>query len=335
MRPGNEAPNKLRALAQDVPLAEQFARHGSCYVPVGVESMSLNQTVAKILIVEDDKVARDGMAQLLKLEGYEIRSASGGEHAIGIAADWTPDVIVSDVNMPRGGGFELVSALRNLDACADSAIILISARDDINRRVSGLDLGADDFLKKPIDADELLARIRSHLRTSVRCKLLKKNAVLDECSGLLNRRGMIDALEREAERAARGSIFSILVIDLDDFKQVNDEHGHGVGDQVLRLVARSLEGVCRRVDQPGRWGCDEFIVLLSDCSAEDAAITLRRFRKGIEQDFEISAGGSISIACSIGAATYLVGTPLDDLIVAADRAMYRDKEQRRRTSLAN
>ena len=140
------------------------------------------ESAGRILVVEDEDGSREALTALLDDEGYEVRSASGGDDAILLISDWTPDIVVSDVNMPRGHGFNLVPALREREDCKHAAILLVSARDDIKRRVTGLDIGADDFMGKPVDPEELLARIRSHFRSSARRKLQTKNAKEHECT---------------------------------------------------------------------------------------------------------------------------------------------------------
>lgn len=138
----------------------------------------------RILVVEDDASARQAMAMLLDYEGFEVRSAVGGTAALALVQTWQPDLVISDVQMPNGDGFGLVSALRSASNCEDVPILLISARDEVDRRINGLDLGADDFMSKPVQPEELLARIRALLRRRRRhqlamqtaCDLLRKNS---------------------------------------------------------------------------------------------------------------------------------------------------------------
>ncbi len=282
----------------------------------------------RVLIVEDEPVSREALVTLLEWEGYDVRSAQGGEDAIALLTDWAPDVVVSDVSMPRGHGFGLVSALRRREDCRDTAILLMSARDDVTRRVSGLDIGADDFLGKPIDPEELLARIRVHLRNANRRRRLQRASLTDGTTGLLNRDGLIKAIHHEIERAKRNSVFSVLVFDLDHFKDLNDTFGHAVGDHVLEAAASNLRDVARSVDHCGRWGGDEFVVVLSTCDATEARVALERFRAAIEQPFVCDDGQIIPIRCSIGAATYSEGDAHESLLAEADRAMYLDKQSR-------
>ena len=282
----------------------------------------------KVLVVEDEHVAREALVQLLVLEGYEVRSAGGGDEALAQVAEWAPDLVLSDVSMPRGHGFGLVSALRRRDDCRDTAILLMSARDDIDRRVSGLDLGADDFVGKPIDPEELLARIRAHLRNTDRRRQLQQISQTDAPTGLLNRRGLVEAITYETARARRGTPYSILLFDLDHFKALNDTHGHVVGDLVITHAARGLREEARRIDHCGRWGGDEFVVVLSDCNAADVASALERFRSSVERPFQNEEGQSIPIFCSVGATTYEEGDTYESLLARADLAMYDDKKRR-------
>tara|TARA_R110002073_G_scaffold336295_2_gene531909 strand:+ start:63293 stop:63736 length:444 start_codon:yes stop_codon:yes gene_type:complete len=130
----------------------------------------------RILVVEDDASARQAMAMLLEYEGFEVESAVGGTAALALVQTWLPDLVISDVQMPDGDGFELVSALRSSGNCEDVPILLISARDAVDRRISGLDLGADDFMSKPVQPEELLARIRALLRRRHRHQLAMQAA---------------------------------------------------------------------------------------------------------------------------------------------------------------
>lgn len=282
----------------------------------------------RVLVVEDEHVAREALVQLLALEGYEVRSAGGGDEALTKVFAWAPDLVLSDVSMPRGHGFGLVSALRRRDDCRDTAILLMSARDDIGRRVSGLDLGADDFVGKPIDPEELLARIRAHLRNSDRRRHLQQLSRTDVATGLLNRRGLVEVIADETARARRGTPFSILLIDLDHFKALNDTHGDPVGDLVITHAARGLREVARRVDHCGRWGGDEFVIVLSNCNSLEAAIALERFRSAVERPFEGEDGQSIPVFCSVGTATYEEGDTYESLLTRADHSMYDDKKSR-------
>ena len=283
----------------------------------------------RILVVEDDGSARQAMSMLLEYEGFEVRSAAGGNAALEIAKSWLPDLVISDVQMPGGDGFALVSALRQVESCKDTPILLVSARDEVDRRINGLDLGADDFMSKPVQPEELLARIRAHLRSSHRRKELHQLGTIDANTNLLNRRGTDEALSIELARAERGASFSVLLVDLDDFKSINDTHGHGVGDQVLRQVAQGIESTRRSIDRAGRWGGDEFVIILADCNALAAPATVSRFRDAIEQTLVIDGDTTLSIRCSIGAASYQPGQSAAELLAAADRAMYQDKEARR------
>ncbi len=283
----------------------------------------------RILVVEDDAPAREAMAMLLQFEGYDVRSAPGGTVALGIAIDWSPDLVLSDVRMPHGDGFALVSALRKVEGCKDVPILLVSAHDEMDRRISGLELGADDFISKPVQPEELLARIRAHLRSSHRRKELQKSCTIDSNTQLLNRRGIDEVLSVELDRARRGASLSVLVLDLDDFKSINDTHGHRVGDQALQMVAERIEQTRRSIDRAGRLGGDEFIIILAACDAKTTSAAVQRFREAVEGTFETDDGKIVQIRCSIGAASYNANETAEALLNAADKAMYRDKKKRR------
>ena len=276
-------------------------------------------------MVDDDAPSRDALAALLRDHGYEVSIASGGIEAAAVVDRDAPDLVISDLRMPRGNGFELVKRLRSRSATVDLPIILVTAFDDPARRVHGLDLGADDYLAKPVDADELLARVRVHLRHAHRSQELVRRSVLDPLTGVLNRRGIVALLHRAQETARRsGSPLSVLMIDVDHFKALNDTHGHKAGDTALRQIARALVDAVRVADHVGRMGGDEFVVVVPDTgtAAEQLAERLRRLHLpplAVAEDHELE------ISVSIGVATLDGDESLDTFLERADRAMYAAK----------
>lgn len=276
----------------------------------------------RILVVEDDDDAREAIADLLRRHGYVVDTAADGAQAASKVEREPPDLVLSDVWMPNGGGFELVRALRARPASAHIPIILISALDEQARRVAGLDLGADDYLPKPVGSAELLARVRVHLKHAHRQRELERHALLDPLTSVLNRRGAVAALSRHHERSVRHrSPLSVLVIDIDRFKEINDTHGHAAGDAVLCHLARLLTDAVRVVDHVGRLGGDEFIVILSDTDASAAGALCARLR-AMAIPPALVDGHELTYAISIGAATLRDDETIDELLARADRAMY-------------
>jgi DNA-binding response OmpR family regulator len=191
------------------------------------EATPVEETLGHILVVDDDASSRRGYELLLRMAGHRVTTAADGDEALEKVRGQEFDVVVSDVNMPKVDGFELTRQLRAESATRDVPIILLSAVANSSRLVRGLDRGADDFLEKPVDVDELLARIRMHLRHGQRQRELIERSRFDAVTGVLNRGAIDEELERELKRSERSGLpVSVLMIDIDGFKGFNDRYGH-------------------------------------------------------------------------------------------------------------
>lgn len=273
----------------------------------------------KILVVDDDSGSRMALGALLSDEGYEVETAGNGMEALSLIRRDGFDLVVSDVKMPGINGFDVVRKLRRSSKSRDLPVILVSGEANPDRRTTGLHLGADDFMSKPIDADELLARIKTQLRHLQRNRELLQQVVRDDLTGTLNRRGILEVLHAELKRALRdGSPTSVLMVDINDFKSINDTRGHAAGDEVLRDVAASLCCGIRAHDRVGRIGGDEFLVVLSQCGEAEARVLAARLRNCTE-----------AVSLAVGSATAHGAELPDVLIRCADEAMYRDKAMRK------
>jgi diguanylate cyclase (GGDEF)-like protein len=277
-------------------------------------------TAAHILVVDDDRGSRIALSTLLQDEGYEVETAGDGAAALACIRQHPIDLVVSDVQMPGIDGFAVVKRLRRSSKSRDLPVILMSGEANADRRTTGLHLGADDFMAKPLDFDELLARIKTQLRHLQRNRDLLQEIVRDPLTGTLNRRGILEVLSSELKRAQRHESYtSLLMIDLNDFKIINDTRGHAAGDSVLRAVADALRCAVRAHDRVGRLGGDEFLVVLADTREEDAKVLIERLRECTD-----------AASFAIGLAT-AQGSELPDVLIRkADAAMYRDKGERRR-----
>jgi two-component system cell cycle response regulator len=229
--------------------------------------------------------------------------------------------------MPRGDGFHLVKRLRAGRATQHVPILLVSAIGAPDRRAAGIELGADDFLTKPVDVRELLARVRGHLRRAQDRARLERRALIDPLTGVLNRRGICEVLKRELGRALRtGGPLSVLVVDVDHFKAINDRYGHQAGDTVLRHVARTLNEAVRIADHVGRSGGDEFLVVLPDTDGA-AALTLGGRLHNLQlPPLAVEPAREVDVTISIGTATARPDDTSDTLVERADREMYRVKK---------
>lgn len=295
---------------------------------------------ARILVVDDNQDNLDVLATRLRFRGYEVDTATQGEEALERVERNTPDLILLDVMMPGLDGFEVARRIKSDPSLPFIPIILVTARTATQDKVAGLDAGADDYLTKPINFAELEARVRSMLRIrELQHELEEKNRALaklsisDGLTGLFNHRHMQEVVHDEFERAKRtGEPLSVVMFDFDHFKQVNDTYGHQVGDRVLQEMAGILQRTAREIDKLGRYGGEEFIVVLPDTDIDDARIFAERVRTRVENHpFASGQTEPIRLTISAGAATYphpAVYNPRT-LIHRADQALYAAKAQGR------
>src|SRR5688572_22936529 len=218
--------------------------------------MSMARKRSKVLMVEDSRVSLEVYAQRLTRRGYHVATAISADEARVELDGGVPDLILLDVFMPKVSGFEFLRELRQSPKTATIPIILISALSDTQHIVEGLELGANDYVTKPIVMPILTARMEALLRASelvrrleVQTELLSKLAAFDDLTGAYNRRSMFHNLEAELSRCKRyGRSVSLLLLDIDHFKRVNDSHGHLVGDQALRWIVSVMQAELRAMD---------------------------------------------------------------------------------------
>lgn len=301
---------------------------------------------ASILLVDDDPGAIQLMGRILADVG-ELRFATNGQDALRLARDSTPDLILLDAEMPGMSGFDLLKTLKAEFLLADVPVIFITSHSEAGFEVSALDMGAADFIAKPLKSSRVLARVRTQLRVKHMADELRRNAATDALTGVANRRQFDESLEREWLRARRaGDPVSLLMIDVDHFKLYNDLYGHPKGDICLRWVAQALLSACKRpADLVARYGGEEFAVLLPQTSRDgaqhmahqalDAVAALAIFHQDTRTTHHVSV--SVGIACYDDASTCWLNPPLEhrddsstncgasDLILAADKALYSAK----------
>ncbi len=285
----------------------------------------------KILIVDDEQGIRENLEVGLQSNGYETVAATDGEEAVNSALRENPDLILLDVMMPKLDG---MSVCKRLKALLGNfvPIILLTAMGTLQDKEAGADHGADDYLVKPFKIEELLARIKAMLRIKSQHDDLKKESVTDFVTGVYNHRYFQSRLKEECLRAARsGAPVSCLMVDLDDFKLVNDKRGHQFGDRVLKQIAAFLVNFVGKSDVVARYGGDEFVLILSGCPIESAMTTAEQIRTGLQHREFIESGESVSLTCSIGVARF-PGKNLndsEDLLKAMDIVLYASKKKGR------
>ena len=290
----------------------------------------------KVLIVDDSPDALAVAKTRLLKEGLEVVCADGGKAGLEAARSEQPDLILLDVDMPDISGFELCQQLKADTDLRMIPVIFLTGSGTTADRVKGLDIGADDYVTKPFDAFELRARVRAALRTKHLQDLLAQHARLDPLTELPNRRALTDRLQQEFSRAQRhGGSLSFIMADIDHFKRVNDTHGHTIGDRLLQQVAKAIAGQCRQTDLPARYGGEEFAVIVPDEDASDTVNLAQRCRQAIQAITLDLGQDTLRITASFGVADATGAASEQDLIQAADQALYRAKELgRNRVELA-
>jgi two-component system cell cycle response regulator len=286
-------------------------------------------------MVEDSRVSLEVYAQRLTRRGYQVATALSAEEARVELEAGMPDLILLDVFMPKVSGFEYVRELRADPKTSRVPIILISALSDTQHIVEGLALGANDYVTKPIVMPILTARMEALLRSSelvrrleVQTELLSKLAAFDDLTGVYNRRSMFHHLEAELSRCRRyGRSISLLMVDIDHFKRINDEQGHLVGDQALRWVATTLQNELRSMDFLCRYGGEEFCAILPETNRAGAARAGERLRVAIERSPFTQDALELSLSVSIGGATWSAedGSEFPDLLANADASLLEAK----------
>ena len=291
----------------------------------------------RILIAEDDVTSRLLLKRVLESWGYEVTVTKDGAEAWqALQAEDAPRLAILDWMMPEMDGVDVCRRVRARKTQQPPYIILLTAVEDKKGVVTGLGAGADDYVGKPYDPDELHARLEVGRRlVEANDALLEAQRALeilartDALTGVLNRRAIVEELEREVERAARdGGPLGLGMLDIDHFKRVNDTYGHAVGDGVLCEVVRRALGVMRPYDSFGRVGGEEFLVLVPGSGDEELRNVLERIR-GVIGSAPIAVGGhEIGVSVSLGGATRCRESA-DGLIARADDALYTAKEQGR------
>jgi two-component system, cell cycle response regulator len=308
---------------------------------------------AKILVVEDSRTQLERVTKVLSSEGYQVATAGDGKEAIREVKRDPPDLILLDMILPDMDGLEVLRIVK-AQAEAFIPVILLSVKSDLDSKVAGLRIGADDFLAKPFADEEVLARAAAMLRIkTLQDELreakdqLEKLSVEDGLTSLFNHRHFQEELRREFGRARRyNDPLSLIMIDLDHFKEVNDRHGHPFGDKVLREVAQLVKASLRDTDLCARYGGEEFSVILPKTMMAGALAVAERIHRELNQKaFAVDAaqvlpGGASSAAgkgagervtASFGIASYPSKdvTSAELLVRYADEALYRAKREGR------
>lgn len=281
----------------------------------------------RVMIVEDEILIAESYAAVLRATGFSVRVVNQPLQALQTLVDFNPELILMDIYMPGCSGVELAAVIRQEDAYVGVPIVFLSSETDLSKQIHAMRQGGDEFLTKPIEPYLLESSVRCRVQRS---RVLGSFLRRDSLTGLLNHTSIKEALETEVERARRrGSVFTFAMIDIDRFKEVNDTYGHPVGDRVIKGLARLLQQRLRKTDVVGRFGGEEFALLLPDTTLEFAQPVLDELRVSFKNIHQMVGESEFSVSFSCGAVAYPVYQSAEEILYHADAALYKAKHQGR------
>lgn len=306
---------------------------------------SHDTSAAQILVADDNPVFRELLQKMLREWGYEVIVVPDGQQAWDVLRQENgPRLALLDWVMPGMEGAEVCRQVRAAIRDRYVYLMLVSVRADLEDVVNGMESGADDYLVKPFRMEELRARLRAGRRVLAlqeelveAREALREQATRDGLTGLWNRTAIFDILQNELSRSSRsGEPLIVLMADLDGFKPVNDQFGHMTGDAVLRQVAARMKASVRRYDAVGRYGGEEFLMVLPGCELPGGMAQAERVRDAIGAQGFRAGDAEIELTCSLGAACAIPPAipQADDLVREADAALYRAKREGRNRVVA-
>jgi diguanylate cyclase (GGDEF)-like protein len=316
-----------------------------------------------VLIVDDNPHNLRVVTDMMEESGYEPVIALSGKKALGFIAIQKPDLILLDVKMPELDGYEVCRILKNDPQTREIPIIFLTVQSDLDDVIRGFESGAVDFVSKPFNILELQMRTKTHLELkqirdaqkiynqqleNANRELKKANEIIrtqneqlrevafrleqvsktDVLTELDNRRYMMEKLAEEVNRFKRNQKpFSIIIADIDDFKKVNDTHGHDCGDYIIKRMAQTMADSVRDIDSVARWGGEEFLILLPETVTEGAVVLAERIQKNVRRSVWSYNQFQITISLTLGIATFDGETDLELVVKKADRALYDGKNK--------
>jgi two-component system cell cycle response regulator len=334
---------RVRSLVRMKRTFDQWSQHKQTSRDLGFsvdpDLSEVSGSDARVVVVDSSEIQGGNIKALLERDGHAVTVLNSYGDAAGKIAEDLPDVVVVSMDFEGDEPLRLASRLRSQEASRQVPILLIGDAEDETNLIKGLELGVNDCVVRPVDEQEIMARVRTQVRRKRYQELLQDNfqqhlsmALTDGLTGLHNRRYLESHLDGIASRAADGGHgVSLVLIDLDHFKRVNDTYGHAAGDEVLRVVAKRLLRNVRGFDTAARFGGEEFVIAMPDTPLDIAYSVADRIRAKIaEEPITLPDGSSISVTLSAGVAQSVEpGEAPADLIARADKALYMAKHDGR------
>ncbi len=310
---------------------------------MATEETASTSSKRRILVVDDHEDNVEVLRARLEARGYDVRGANSGQEALDTINEWIPDLVLLDVMMPDMDGLEVVKRLKADTNLPFIPVIMQTALDSTERMVAGLEAGADDYVTKPINFAELEARVRSLLRIkklqqalserekelSVMNDTLLHISLTDGLTGVDNRRSLEQRLHELFEHSLRlHEPIACVMCDIDHFKKVNDTYGHAAGDEVLKQFAEILKAEAREIDRVGRYGGEEFLLLLPGTVLDSAVTFAERLRQRVDDHTFSFEGGTLkrTMSCGVAAWPHPRVSGREEMLKAADDALYVAKE---------
>lgn len=294
------------------------------------EQLNQLESPPAVLLIDDSEFVHRILDSRLRSESISLIGEYDGKAGIERAIKDQPALILLDLDMPVMDGFEALRLLKDDPITRNIPVIVISGLNSSQDKVTAFDLGAVDFITKPFELTELRARVRSSLKMSALLRMLEQKAQIDGLSGLYNRAYFDDRFQEEYDRSVRhGHPFSIGLIDLDHFKQINDTYGHPAGDMVISGVARLILQQCRNIDIACRYGGEEFVLIMPETTPAQAFTLCERIRTGCESmSWAQHPSRKVTLSCGVIGAddgTSILSTP-PTLLEMVDRNLYQAKQ---------
>jgi len=283
-----------------------------------------------VLLIDDDASVEPLVREaLLPNIADRVLAARVPGDGIRLALEERPDLVLLDVNMPAIDGFKVCRLLKENEFTRNAPVLFLTVESNVAHLQRAFDCGASDYIRKPVNPIELQARVRVALRDRQLVDLLREQARIDALTGLMNRAALDDALAAAASARERtGAPASLLMLDVDHFKRINDTRGHGAGDELLRAIASTIRACCRPYDAPCRFGGDEFVVIFGQVDEDAAACATERVLEELRRLEVDTGGGAIDFTVSAGLATTAQLSESfepHELLEAADAALYAAK----------